>query len=60
MSELRQSPAQKALTIVCPLCRAGAGRPCLSQSKLYANSSGRTPATTKRPHQARIDKAMRP
>lgn len=45
--------------IVCPTCRAGVGRPCLSQSRLYADASQRVPATIKNAHQARIDKVLR-
>jgi hypothetical protein len=57
-SPLAQSPAARALGIVCPLCRAGAGRPCISQSQLYRNGwMVRTPITIKRPHRQRISKA---
>lgn len=44
----------RALTIVCPLCRAGVGQPCLKQSSTN-NYWDKHP--TKHPHKARIDKA---
>lgn len=45
----------RALTICCPLCRAGVGRPCLKQS---STNNYWDRHTTKHPHQARVEKAM--
>jgi hypothetical protein len=46
-----------ALDIVCPVCHARPGMPCINQTKLYSNPFTLSRATIKRPHQERTRKA---